>query len=65
MEEVLEFYSTEVKWSPTIDPLMKKVEQGGIHLNEEDRTYLMAFLLTLNDSSFVTNPEFLNPFENE
>lgn len=65
MVEVLEFYSTGVKWSPTVDPLMKKVEQGGINLNDEDKFYLVTFLLTLNDSSFVTNPEFSNPFENE
>lgn len=65
MGEVIEFYSTGVKWSATIDPLMKKVEQGGIHLNDEEKVHLVSFLLTLNDSSFVTNPEFSNPFENE
>ena len=64
MGEVLDFYSTEVKWSPTIDPLMKKVQQGGLQLNDEEKVNLYFFLLTLNDSSFVSNPAFLNPFEN-
>ncbi|MEZ5083652.1 MAG: cytochrome c peroxidase [Bacteroidales bacterium] len=63
--EVLNFYSTGVKWSPTIDPLMKKVQQGGLQLNDEDKVNLYSFLLTLNDSSFVNNPEFSNPFEND
>ncbi len=63
--EVLEFYSTGVQWSPTIDPLMKKVEQGGIQLTNEEKVNLVAFLLTLTDSTFTTNPEFSDPFENE
>ena len=65
MGEVLEFYSTGVKWSPTIDPLMKKVEYGGIHLNDEEKVHLVSFLLTLNDSTFINNSEFSNPFEND
>lgn len=65
IEQVLDFYSTGVKWSPTIDPLMKKVEQGGIQLNDEEKLNLIAFLQTLNDTAFLTNPEFSNPFENE
>lgn len=35
---------------------------SGITLNDENKTDLMAFLLTLNDSSFVFNTSFAYPF---
>ena len=65
LEEVIDFYSHEVKFSPTIDPLMKKVQQGGIQLTDEEKESLLAFLKTLTDNSFNENPDFSNPFENE
>lgn len=65
LEDVINFYSHEVQFSPTIDPLMEKVDEGGIQLIDEDKESLIAFLLTLTDTSFVNNPEFANPFDNE
>ncbi len=65
LREVVDFYSEGVKFSSTVDPLMKKVNQGGIQLSEEEKEYLIAFLLTLNDNSFINNPAYANPFENE
>ena len=65
IEEVVNFYSNDVKWSSTIDPLMKKVEQGGIQLNDDEKESLMAFLKTLTDTTFINNPEYADPFENE
>jgi cytochrome c peroxidase len=62
IEEVVDFYSEGVKFSPTIDPLMKNVEQGGVNLTEEEKANLIAFLKTLTDSSFNNNPDFSNPF---
>lgn len=62
LEEVIDFYSEGLKFSPTIDPLMKKVEQGGIDLTEEEKQNLLAFLKTLTDTTFVNNPEYTNPF---
>ncbi|MCA0131159.1 cytochrome-c peroxidase [Winogradskyella alexanderae] len=58
LEEVIDFYSEGLQDSPTIDPLMKKVDEGGVQLTEEEKTDLKAFLLTLSDSSFLTNPVF-------
>ncbi|AUC82777.1 cytochrome-c peroxidase [Lacinutrix sp. Bg11-31] len=58
IEEVIEFYSTGLQYSSTIDTLMKKVEFGGVNLTEEDKADLKAFLLTLSDPSFLTNPDF-------
>jgi len=63
--QVIDFYSDGVKWSPTIDPLMKKVNQGGLRLTEEDKFNLVTFILTLTDTTFINNPDYSNPFEND
>ena len=58
LEEVINHYSEGLKNSSTIDPLMKKVSQGGVGLSENDKADLKAFLLSLSDSEFVSNPKF-------
>lgn len=55
LEEVIDFYSEGLKNSPTIDPLMKKIAQGGVQLSVQDKADLKAFLLTLSDPSFISN----------
>ncbi len=60
IDEVIDFYSEGLQNSPTIDPLMKNIEDGGAQLAPEDKADLKAFLLTLTDTSFVNNPEFQN-----
>lgn len=62
LEEVVNFYSEELKFSETIDPLMKNVHQGGVQLTEEEKSALVAFLKTLTDTTFINNPLFSNPF---
>lgn len=52
LDEVINHYSKGLKHSPTIDPLMKKVVQGGVGLSTQDRADLKAFLLTLSDYTF-------------
>jgi len=59
LDDVIEHYSSGLQNSSTIDPLMKKVEQGGVQLSEEDKNNLKAFLLSLSDPSFINNPAFL------
>ena len=63
LEEVVEFYSTGLKKSPSVDPLMKNLHFGGTHLNLEEKAALVAFLKTLTDSDFITNPAFSDPGE--
>ncbi len=63
LEEVIDFYSEGIVWSSTIDPLMKKVSQGGVHLNEEEKNNLIAFIKTLTDTTFVVNSDYSNPFK--
>ena len=60
LEEVINHYSEGLQNSPTIDPLMKKVAQGGVQLSAEDKINLKAFLLSLSDDTFVNNPDFQN-----
>ncbi|MCL2414733.1 MAG: hypothetical protein FWC94_05710 [Bacteroidales bacterium] len=62
LEEVVDFYSDSLKWSPTVDPNMKFVHQGGVQLTDRERRQLILFLQTLTDTSFITNPAFQNPF---
>ena len=58
LEEVIDFYSEGLQNSPTIDPLMKNVKQGGAQLSTSDKADLKAFLLTLTDFDFIRNPDF-------
>jgi len=60
LDEVINHYSEGLVYSETIDPLMKTVSQGGVHLSESDKADLKAFLLTLSDPSFINNPAFRN-----
>lgn len=60
LEEVIDHYSEGLKDSPTVDPLMKKVDEGGVQLTTQEKADLKAFLLSLSDPSFINNPEFQN-----
>ncbi len=61
IEDVINHYSEGLQNSPTIDPLMKKVDQGGVQLSPQEKADLKAFLLTLSDPDFINNPNFSNP----
>jgi len=58
LDEVINHYSEGLVYSETIDPLMKKVAEGGVHITEQEKADLKAFLLTLSDPSFINNPDF-------
>ena len=62
IEEVINHYSEGIVWSPTLDPSIVVNRKRGIHLNDEEKNDLKSFLLTLNDSSFVSNRAFMDPF---
>ncbi|NVO19966.1 MAG: cytochrome-c peroxidase [Bacteroidetes bacterium] len=61
LEEVIDFYSEHVTWSPSISPLMHHVNDGGIHLLPAEKADLIAFIKTLRDEEFLTNPAFSKP----
>ena len=58
IDEVINHYSEGLEDSHTIDPLMKMVSQGGVQLSFEEKANLKAFLLTLSDYDFISNPDF-------
>jgi cytochrome c peroxidase len=58
LEAVLDFYSNGVQDSSTLDPILKQNGVLGIPLNNQEKQALTAFLKTLTDHEFVTNPKF-------
>lgn len=58
IDEVINHYSEGLQDSQTVDPLMKMVSQGGVQLTFEEKANLKAFLLTLSDYDFISNPDF-------
>lgn len=61
LDAVLDHYDHGVQDSPTLDPLLKQGGRLGIPLTNAERKQLLAFLNTLNDSKFLTNPAFAEP----
>jgi len=61
MDEVIDFYSSGLVWSPSISPLMHHIATGGVRLTPSQKADLKAFLLTFTDSTYVTNPAFSRP----
>jgi cytochrome c peroxidase len=63
IDEVIDFYSSGVVWSPSISALMHHVSTGGVQLTPLKKAHLKAFLLSLSDSTFVKNPAYGRPFQ--
>ena len=61
LDEVIDFYAHDLKWSPYIDPLMHHIRTGGNQLTPSEKADLKAFLLTLSDTSFIHKPDFARP----
>jgi cytochrome c peroxidase len=63
LEEVIEHYNSQVKASPSLDPIMTKPgKENGLQLTPLEKQHLKAFLLTLTDTTYLSNPDFSNPF---
>ena len=62
LEEVVDHYDSGGNPSETIDPFMKYTE-GGLHLTQYQKDALIAFLHTLTDEDFTTNPLYQDPHE--
>lgn len=62
LEEVVDHYNTGVKQSPTMDELLQyNIQPGGLQLTAQDKADLVAFLKTLMDDGFLTNPAYQEP----
>lgn len=58
--QVLNHYVMGIQQSPSLSPQLQK----GLYLTNDDKFYLMAFLASLNDKHFVSNPAFAYPKDN-
>ena len=54
LEEVIEHYSSNLRYSSTIDPLMKNLNIGGLQLTNQEKQDLVAYLKTLSDNNFIS-----------
>lgn len=59
LDQVVDFYSDSVQNNRNVDVLMKKANSGGLGLNKSEKEALIAFMLTMTDSSFVTDPKLV------
>lgn len=58
LDAVLNFYSDNVEDNANLDPQLKQNGHIGIPMTGQDKQYIIAFLKTLSDNSFITNPKF-------
>jgi cytochrome c peroxidase len=57
LQQCINHYRTGIQQSPTLDASLR----NGITLTNTEANDLYQFLKTLTDSSFITNPRFVNP----
>lgn len=60
LAEVIDHYNSGGHPSATIDPFMK-YSSGGLMLQPQQKEALLAFLHTLTDTAFASNPAFSDP----
>jgi len=58
LEAVLDHYHSGVQPMATLDPLLQQGATTGIPLTATEKQQIIAFLLTLNDKSFLLDPLF-------
>ena len=58
LDAVLNHYSSGMVNSATLDPSLNNSGTLGIPLSSQEKTQLIAFLKTLTDNEFITNPRF-------
>ena len=61
LEEVMEHYNSNVKKSSTTSEILQHNFKG-LNLNQQDKNDLIAFLKTLTDPVYLSNPEYKSPF---
>jgi len=58
LQSVLNFYSNGIQNTQNLDPLMQQHGTLGIQLTQEEKEAIIAFLKTLTDEKFISNPAF-------
>jgi len=62
LEEVIDHYHHGGVASVTVNPFIR-TGNDSLRMNAADKADLLAFLLSMTDSTFVNNPAFRSPFE--
>lgn len=73
LEDVIEHYSTGIKLHPNLDGRLVNAATGGpqgrsagqergFRFSSQEKASLVAFLKTLSDQKFITDPKFSDPF---
>jgi cytochrome c peroxidase len=67
LEEVVEHYNSKIKNHPNLDPKLRDWRNNmpqpiRLELTASEKASLVAFLKTLSDPSFMTDPKFSDPF---
>ncbi len=57
LEKVIDHYSKGVKPHPNLDPRMHR-----LNFTDSEKAALIAFLKTLTDHAFLTDPKFSDPW---
>lgn len=68
LSDVVDFYSEGLVYSTYAHPLMHKLEfpyGNGAELSPNQKDDLIAFLKSLTDQTFITNPDYSNPFNSK
>ena len=60
LEEVIDHYNSGGHFSTTVSPFMENIDEG-LNLSDHQKQALIAFMKTLSDNEFISNPEFSNP----
>lgn len=60
LREVIDHYSTDIRANPNLGVFLKP---GGFNFTDEDKDALEAFLNTLTDTAYLTDPKFSDPFQ--
>jgi cytochrome c peroxidase len=71
LEDVMQHYNDGAKRSATLDPLIFEADNApsgqspeiGLNLTVPEIEAVIAFLHTLTDEQFLTDPRFSNPFD--
>ncbi|HYG20812.1 MAG TPA: cytochrome c peroxidase [Ohtaekwangia sp.] len=65
LEAVMDHYSEGIEDHPNLDPRLRSAtgEPLNMHIPEDDKTAIIAFLNTLTDTHMITDPKFSNPFK--
>ncbi|WP_207515188.1 cytochrome-c peroxidase [Longitalea luteola] len=61
LRAVLEHYTSHIKNTPNLDPLLKPTGAPGLKLTAAEQSNIITFLLTLNDKDFITDKRFSEP----